>query len=152
MSLSITSTAFSAGQPIPSLYSCRGRDISPPLAWTGAPSTTKSFALILDDPDAPGGIYVHWVIFNIPAASAALAEAVPGRAKLDDGTLQGHNSSGATGYMGPCPPSGTHHYHFKLYALDALLSLSSAATKAQLLQAMQGHILAQGELIGTFAH
>ncbi len=151
MSLSITSTAFSAGQPIPSIYSCRGRDISPPLAWTGAPSATKSFALILDDPDAPGGIYVHWVIFNIPAASAALAEAVPARPKLADGTLQGNNSSGAAGYKGPCPPSGTHHYHFKLYALDALLSLSSGATKAQLLQAMQGHILAQGELIGIFS-
>ncbi len=151
MSLSITSTAFAAGQPIPPLYSCRGKNISPPLAWSGAPATTKSFGLILDDPDAPSGTYVHWVIYNIPAASKGLPESVPGSVKLGDGSLQGTNSSGGTGYTGPCPPSGTHHYHFKVYALDAVLSLSSGATKEQLLAAMQGHILAQGELVGTFS-
>ncbi len=151
MPLTVSSTAFSAGQPIPPLYSCRGENVSPPLAWSGAPASTKSFALILDDPDAPSGTYVHWVMYNIPAASASLPEAVPGRAQLADGTLQGSNSSGGTGYTGPCPPSGTHHYHFKLYALDIMTSLSSGATKDQLLQAMQGHILAQGELIGTFS-
>ncbi len=151
MSLTVTSTAFPAGQPIPTLYSCRGKNISPPLAWSGAPATTKSFGLILDDPDAPSGTYVHWVIYNIPAASKGLPESVPGSVKLGDGSLQGTNSSGGTGYTGPCPPSGTHHYHFKLYALDAVLSLSSGATKEQLLAAMHGHILAQGELVGTFS-
>ncbi len=151
MSLSVTSTAFAASQPIPPLYSCRGRNISPPLAWTGASVAVMSFALILDDPDAPSGTYVHWVVFNIPAARSGLPEAVPNRAKLDDGTLQGNNSSGGIGYTGPCPPSGTHHYHFKLYALDVVLGLSSGATKDQLLKAMQGHILAQDELIGTFS-
>ncbi len=151
MSLNVTSSAFAAGQPIPSLYSCRGRNISPPLAWSGAPGTTRSFALILDDPDAPSGTYVHWVIYNIPGSSQGLPEAIAGSAKLGDGSLQGTNSSGGTGYTGPCPPSGTHHYHFKLYALDTLLTLSSGATKDQLLKAMQGHILAQGEVIGTFS-
>ena len=151
MSLSITSTAFTGGQPIPPAYSCRGRNVSPPLAWVGAPGATKSLALILDDPDAPSGTYVHWVMYNLPAASSGLPEAVPARASLDDGSLQGSNSSGGTGYMGPCPPSGTHHYHFKLYALDSVPGLSSGATKDQLLKAMQGHILAQGELVGTFS-
>lgn len=151
MSLSVTSTGFTAGQPIPPVYSCHGRNVSPPLAWTGAPGATKSFALILDDPDAPSGTYVHWVVYNLPAASSGLPEAVPGRPKLDDGSLQGTTSSGGTGYTGPCPPSGTHHYHFKLYALDAVLGLSSGATKDQLLKAMQGHVLAQGELVGTFS-
>ncbi len=151
MSLSITSTAFAPGQPIPPLYSCRGKNISPPLAWSGAPATVKSFALILDDPDAPMGTYVHWVIYNLPASSQGLSDSIPSRPKLHDGSLQGTNSSGGTGYTGPCPPSGTHHYHFKLDALDAALGLASGATKEDLLKAMQGHILAQGELIGTFS-
>ncbi len=151
MSITVSSTAFSANQPIPSIYSCRGKDTSPPLGWMGAPSATKSFALIVDDPDAPGGTYVHWVIYNIPATAQGLPGSVPGQANLVDGSLQGNNSSGGIGYMGPCPPSGTHHYHFKLYALDAALSLSSGATKDELLKAMQGHILAQGELIGLFS-
>ena len=151
MSLSIASTGFAAGQPIPAVYSCHGRNVSPPLAWAGAPGATKSFALILDDPDAPSGTFVHWVLYNVPAGSRNLPEAVPGRAKLDDGSLQGTNGAGGTGYTGPCPPSGTHHYHFKLYALDSALSLPSGATKDQVLKAMQGHILAQAELIGTFS-
>lgn len=151
MSLSITSTAFAEGRPIPPLYSCRGKDISPPLAWSGAPGGVKSFALILDDPDAPMGTYVHWVIYNIPAASQGLPDSVPSRPKLDDGSLQGSNSSGGMGYAGPCPPSGTHHYHFKLYALDSVLALSSGATKEEVLKAMQAHVLGQGELIGTFS-
>ncbi len=150
MSLSISSTAFAAGQPIPSTYSCKGKNVSPPLAWSGAPAA-KSFALILDDPDAPMGTYVHWVIYNLPASSQGLPEAVPSRSELADGSLQGINGSGGNGYTGPCPPSGTHHYHFKLYALDVVLNLASGATKEELLKAMQGHILAQGELIGTFS-
>lgn len=150
MSFTLASTAFPPGQPIPPLYSCRGRNISPPLAWAGAPGAAKSLALILDDPDVPSGTYVHWVVYNIPATSHSLPEAISGRPKLDDGSLQGSNSSAGTGYTGPCPPSGTHHYHFKLYTLDSVLGLSSGATKDQLLKAMQGHILAQAELVGTF--
>lgn len=150
MTLSLSSTAFAAGASIPAVYSCNGRGISPPLAWSGAPAGAASFALIMEDPDAPMGTFVHWVIFNIPAASKGLPEAVPTDAKLSDGSVQGNNGAGRTGYAGPCPPSGTHRYFFKLYALDASLTLSSGAGKEQLLQAMQGHILAQGELMGTF--
>ena len=151
MTLSLSSTAFAAGKPIPAIYTCTGRSVSPPLAWTGAPAGTASFALILDDPDAPIGTFVHWVIYNIPAASNGLPEAVPSSAKLADGSLQGNNGAGQAGYTGPCPPSGTHRYFFKLYALDTVLNLSSGVNKDQLLKAMQGHILAQGELMGTFS-
>ena len=151
MTLSLTSNAFASGQNIPSKYSCLGREISPDLSWTGAPVATKSFALILDDPDAPMGTWVHWVMYNIPATTNSLSEAVPAGGQLSDGSLQGENSSGNLGYNGPCPPSGTHRYFFKLYALDTLLSLSSGVRKDQLLKAMDGHILAQGELMGTFS-
>lgn len=151
MTITVTSAAFAAGQTIPVVHSCKGRGISPALAWSGAPGGTKSFALIMDDPDAPMGTFVHWVIYNVPGASAGLPEAVPTTAKLADGSLQGANGAGRTGYTGPCPPSGTHRYFFKLYALDALLNLSTGASKEQLLAAMQGHILAQGEFMGTFS-
>lgn len=151
MALTLSSKAFSAGSPIPVVYSCKGRSISPPLAWSNTPAGAKTLALIMDDPDAPIGTFVHWVVFNIPASVNQLPEAVPASAKLDDGTQQGNNGAGKIGYTGPCPPSGTHRYFFKLYALDAQLSLSSGASKDQLLQAMQGHILAQGELMGTFS-
>jgi Raf kinase inhibitor-like YbhB/YbcL family protein len=150
MSLSVSSTAFSSGQPIPVKYSCLGENVSPPLAWRGAPAGTKSFALIMDDPDAPMGTYVHWVIYNIPEASMGLPEAVAGGATLDDGSVQGPNSSGRTAFAGPCPPSGTHRYFFKLYALDAMLDASGAG-KEELLKAMEGHVLGQGELMGTFS-
>ena len=151
MSISLSSTAFAAGASIPSDYSCKGRSVSPPLAWGDPPTGTRSFALIMDDPDAPIGTFVHWVIYNIPASSRGLPEAVPTNGQLVDGTLQGNNGSGKAGYTGPCPPSGTHRYFFKLYALDNVLSLPSGPSKDQLLQAMQGHILAQGELMGTFS-
>ncbi len=151
MTLSISSTAFAAGQAIPADYSCLGRSVSPPLAWSNAPSGTKSFALIMDDPDAPIGTFVHWVIYNLPASSPGLPEAVPASGQLADGTAQGNNGAGRLGYTGPCPPSGTHRYFFKLYALDTVLGLSPGASKDQLLKAMQGHILAQGELMGTFS-
>jgi len=151
MSMQLTSSAFSAGQAIPVKYSCKGNNISPALAWSNAPANTKSFALIVDDPDAPSGIWVHWVAFNIPATVTSLPEAVPTGAQLANGGLQGKNSSSHMGYDGPCPPSGLHRYFFKLYALDAVLNLSSDANKSQLLQAMQGHVLAQGELMGTFS-
>jgi Raf kinase inhibitor-like YbhB/YbcL family protein len=151
MSISLSSTAFTAGAAIPTVYSCKGRSISPPLAWGDPPAGTKTFALIMDDPDAPVGTFVHWVIYNIPASNRGLPEAVPANAQLADGTQQGNNGAGRVGYTGPCPPSGTHRYFFKLYALDNVLSLSSGAGKDQLLQAMQGHVLAQGELMGTFS-
>jgi Raf kinase inhibitor-like YbhB/YbcL family protein len=151
MTLSISSTAFAPGNPIPVDYSCKGRNISPALAWAGTPAGTASFALIVDDPDAPSGTFVHWVIYNIPSASKGLPESVDTTPMLPDGTLQGRNGAGSQHYEGPCPPSGTHRYFFKLYALDAKLDLKAGATAAQLLQAMQSHILAQGELMGTFS-
>lgn len=150
MALSLTSTAFTQGQGIPAVHSCDGKGVSPPLAWSAAPAGTNSFALIMDDPDAPMGTYVHWVIYNIPASVKALPEGMPSQAMLPDGTVQGPNTSGRTSYAGPCPPSGTHRYFFKLYALDAILKLP-AAGKDDLLQAMQGHILAEGELMGTYS-
>jgi Raf kinase inhibitor-like YbhB/YbcL family protein len=151
MALSIASPAFKNGSSIPAIYSCKGRDISPALSWSDAPSGTKSFSLIMDDPDAPGGTWVHWVIYNIPASAGRLQEAVPVQAKLADGSLNGTNSWGNLGYGGPCPPSGTHRYFFKLYALDTMLGLPSGANKQNLLSAMMNHILALVELIGTFS-
>ena len=151
MTLSLTSNAFASGQNIPSKYSCLGREISPDLSWSNFPAQTKSFALIVDDPDAPMGIWVHWLMYNIPPEKNSLPENISAGAELSDGSLQGKNSGGRLGYNGPCPPSGTHRYFFKLYALDSKLTISSGASKEQLLQAMQGHILAQGELMGTFS-
>ena len=147
MTLSLSSKAFAPGQSIPPKYSCVGRNLSPDLAWTGAPAATKSFALIADDPDAPMGTWVHWIVFNIPAMTTGVPEA----AQFSDGSVLGKNSSRHLGYDGPCPPSGTHRYFFKLYALDTMLTLSASASKDQLLKAMQGHILTQGELMGTFS-
>src|SRR3990170_4995488 len=114
MSLSISSTAFSNGGPIPSKYSCKGQDVSPPLAWGDPPAGTQSFALIMDDPDAPMGTWVHWVMFNIPASARGLSEATPTTPQLAGGSLQGVTSARSSGYHGPCPPSGTHRYFFKL--------------------------------------
>ncbi|HEX9006219.1 MAG TPA: YbhB/YbcL family Raf kinase inhibitor-like protein, partial [Bacteroidota bacterium] len=129
MTLSLSSSAFAPGTPIPNDFSCRGRNISPTLSWNGAPANTASFALILDDPDAPGGTYVHWVVYNIPSTSKGLPQAVAERATLADGTAQGRNSASHQYYDGPCPPFGTHRYFFKLFALDAkLLDLPSGAT------------------------
>jgi Raf kinase inhibitor-like YbhB/YbcL family protein len=151
MSLTLSSSAFAPGKSIPDEFSCKGRNISPALAWTGAPENTVSFALIMDDPDAPAGTFTHWVIYNIPAASKSLAQAVPPQPTFDDGAAQGKNSGNRQYYEGPCPPSGTHHYVFRLYALDTRLELPPGATVDQVKKAMQGHILAQGELMGTFS-
>ena len=150
MKLSLSSTAFSNEQSIPRKYTCDGNNTSPPLNWTNAPENTKSFALIVDDPDAPSGTWVHWVIYNIPATTNKFAEDIPAHIQLPDGSLQGMNSWPKLGYGGPCPPSGTHRYYFKLYALDNTLTLASGASKAALMAAMQGHILAQAELMGTY--
>ncbi|MBN1202798.1 MAG: YbhB/YbcL family Raf kinase inhibitor-like protein [Anaerolineae bacterium] len=144
----LTSAAFAEGDTIPKLYTCRGDDITPPLAWGSPPDGTASFALFFDDPDAPGGTWVHWVLINLPADMRALPEAVT-TGTLPEGTLEGVNSWGRRGYGGPCPPSGTHRYFFKLYALDTTLDLSAGAKKAAVIDAMEGHILAEGRLMGT---
>ncbi len=151
MTLEITSTAFREGDRIPDKYTCQGQDISPPLAWTEPPEVTQSLALIVDDPDAPVGVFTHWVIFNIPSDSRGLPEAVPAQDQLPSGALQGKNGFGRTGYGGPCPPPGSpHRYQFTLYALEQPLDLKAGASKKQVLEAMQGRILAWGQLTGTY--
>jgi Raf kinase inhibitor-like YbhB/YbcL family protein len=146
----LKSAAFTAGSMIPSLYTCQGKDISPPLAWTGAPSGTKSFALICDDPDAPMGTWVHWVYYNIPPSVLSLPEAFVKTEKPATGGIHGKSSFGDFGYGGPCPPWGTHRYYFRLYALETMLSLGSGASKKDVLKAMEGHVLAKTELMGTY--
>lgn len=150
MEVKVTSTAFKEGELIPKKYTCDGENISPAIAWTGVPADTKCFALICDDPDAPRGIWVHWVLFNIPADVKGLSESVPRKSTLGNGARQGMNDSHELGYDGPCPPGGTHRYYFKVYALDSVLMLESGATKAQLLKAMEGHILGEGQLMGRY--
>ncbi len=150
MALQLTSSAFSHSESIPARYTCEGEDLSPPLAWSGAPAGTQSFALIMDDPDAPGGTFVHWVVYNLPANVTSLPEGIRSDASLPQGAVHGQNSWGRRDYGGPCPPSGTHRYFFTLYALDRQLSLAPGATKEALLQAMEGHILAQAQLMGTY--
>lgn len=150
MQIAITSNAFDEGGLIPSKYTCDGVDVSPPLRWDGIPEGAASIALICDDPDAPMGTWVHWVLFNLPARAKELAENIPTDETLTDGTRQGINDFGKIGYGGPCPPSGTHRYFFKIYALDTQLDLATGADKSQLLEAMEGHILAQGQLMGKY--
>ncbi|MBI5944457.1 MAG: YbhB/YbcL family Raf kinase inhibitor-like protein [Chloroflexi bacterium] len=152
MVFEISSPAFKNGEAIPADFSCDGRDVSPALTWGEPPAGTQSFALIMDDPDAPMGTWVHWIIFNIPASTRDLKEGAPAGQNLSDGSLQGITSAGSNGYHGPCPPSGTHRYFFKLYALDSMLALGADADKGTLLAAMEAHILANVELMGTFKH
>lgn len=154
MGLVLTSTAFEHEGEIPSKYTCDGQDISPPLAWSGAPEGTKSFALIVDDPDAPDPkapkmVWVHWVLYAIPSKTSGLAEGVSAPA-LPPGTREGVNDWRRTGYGGPCPPIGRHRYFHKLYALDIELADFGEPDKTSLLEAMEGHILEQTELIGTY--
>ncbi|MFQ5930802.1 MAG: YbhB/YbcL family Raf kinase inhibitor-like protein [Nitrospiraceae bacterium] len=148
--MELKSSAFEAGDLIPAKYTCDGSDVSPPLSWSDAPSGTQSFALISDDPDAPRGTWVHWVTWNIPATPLSLDEGLPKRDSLPNGTKQGTTDFRRVGYGGPCPPSGTHRYFFKLYALDTILNLPSSTTKPALEKAMQGHILKQAELMGVY--
>jgi len=148
--LQLTSTAFNEGELIPSKYTCDGKDISPPLQWSGIPQNTKSLALICDDPDAPSGTWVHWVAYYIPPTVSELPEGVPTKETTSDGLKQGTNDFKKIGYGGPCPPSGTHRYYFKLYALDTELQLSSKAKKSDIEKAMKGHILATGQLMGKY--
>lgn len=148
--ITVTSTAFSEGGMIPSKYTCDGSDLSPPLSWSGTPAGTKSIALICDDPDAPVGTWVHWVVFNIPSDARGLPEGTTAAKGLPAGAKQGMNDFRKKDYGGPCPPGGTHRYYFKVYALDTMLQLKEGSTKAELLKAMEGHILAQGQLMGRY--
>lgn len=151
--LTISSPAFAEGAAIAPEFSCDGAGGSPPLAWSNVPDTTKSFALIVSDPDAPHGTFYHWVIFNIPATSRTLAAGAAKTETLTDGGDQGVNSFRQIGYNGPCPPRGpAHHYHFKLYALDSMLELKPGATVQAVEAAMPGHVLASAELVGIFGH
>ena len=151
MSLQITCTAFVNGKPIPEKHTCDGGDVSPPLQWSNAPASTKSFVLIADDPDAPVGTWVHWVLYDLPSTTTALAENTPKTQFLPGGAKQGLNDFRRLGYGGPCPPPGKpHRYFFKLYALDTLLDLKPGATKKDVEAAMKGHVLAEAQLMGTY--
>ncbi len=149
--LALTSSGFAAGSTIPNTYTCKGSDVSPALQWSGAPPNTAAFAIIMDDPDAPSGTWVHWVIWSLPATAHSLPEGVPKRAQLPDGAHQGRNSFGKIGYNGPCPPPGqTHRYFFRLYALDKGFSVEPYGGGTNLEAVMHGHIIAQTEYMGTF--
>ena len=148
----ITSSGFDNGEPIPSKYSYYGGNKSPPLRWSGAPEGTVSFALIMDDPDSPGAVFTHWIVYNIPADVLDLAEGQPMLPTLSNGARQGINDFGGLGYGGPAPPAGTtHRFYFKIYALDTTLDLAAGSVKYQLVNAMQNHILGEAELMGTFS-
>lgn len=153
MVMKISSPAFDDGESIPHRYSCEGSDISPPLDWDVsqlAIPDNGSTAIICDDPDAPVRTWIHWVIFNLPPEVSNLPEMVMPREELENGALQGFNSWGNIGYGGPCPPSGTHRYYFKIYVLDTKLDLPAGTTKGELLKAMEGHVLDEGQLMGTY--
>ena len=148
--MKITSPSFAQGALIPPKHTCQGADSSPELVWEGEPAGTKSLALIVDDPDAPGKTWVHWVIFNIPPGTGVLDENLVKSELLANGTRQGRNDFGNLGWGGPCPPTGAHRYYFRLYALDAVLNLKAGSSKEQLLAAMKGHILGEGLLLGLY--
>lgn len=151
MGFLLESAAFQRGSAIPRKHTCDGADVSPALRWSEAPPGTKSFALICDDPDAPVGTWVHWVIYGIPASSTGLGEGVPPSHSLADGSKQGTNDFRKIGYGGPCPPRGKpHRYFFKFYALGADPAVGSGASKEQLLKAMEGKVLGQAEVVGTY--
>lgn len=151
MAFELTSSAFKEGERIPDRHTCEGEDLSPPLHWGVPPASTKSFALIADDPDAPGGMWVHWVIYNLSLDLRGLPEGIPAKDHWLDGAMQGLTDFKRVGYGGPCPPPGKpHRYYFTLYALDAVLNLKPRATKSQVLEACKGHVLAEAQLMGRF--
>jgi Raf kinase inhibitor-like YbhB/YbcL family protein len=152
MEIIVTSSAFKEGEFIPSKYTCDGINISPPIKWQTIVNGVKSFALISDDPDAPSGDWVHWIVFNIPSNIRELTEDSKANRNLPDEALMGTNDFSTISYRGPCPSSGTHRYLFKIYALDVVLHLKAGATKGELLEAMKGRILAQGQLTGLYKH
>ncbi len=150
MEFKLTSNSFTSNGLIPVKYTCDGENISPELHWQNAPANTKSFVLISDDPDAPMGTWVHWVLFNIPATISKIEENIPPAKNVLGGATQGINDFGKYGYGGPCPPSGTHRYFFKLYALDTELNFTKDVRKRDIVEAMKGHILLQTELMGRY--
>jgi len=153
MPFHVSTTAFQDGGLISKKFTCDGPDISPALVWTESPARTKSFALIMDDPDAPAGTWIHWVLYDLPGDARKLEEGVAKDLQLPDGARQGRNDFGKIGYDGPCPPKGRpHRYFFKLYALDRKLKLKAGAKKAELERAIKGHILAEAEMVGRFQH
>jgi Raf kinase inhibitor-like YbhB/YbcL family protein len=153
MELEVKSTAFQEGEPIPPEFTGDGQNTSPPIKWNDPPTGTKSLALVCEDPDAPKGTFPHWVVFNLPPESRELDAGIPMEPTLPNGTTQGTNGMGRIGYVGPAPPSGKpHHYFFKLYALDTALDLQSGASLRDLRAAIPGHILAEGQLMGTYRH
>jgi Raf kinase inhibitor-like YbhB/YbcL family protein len=156
MTITLTSPAFAEGGAIPKVHTCDGKDNSPPLAWSGVPKLARSLALVCDDPDAPRGTWTHWLLFNVAPGVSALPAAVPVAVQvtLDPASAparQGRNDFGKPGYGGPCPPRGTHHYVFRLFALDTDLAPAAGSSRKTLLSAIQGHILAEGRLVGTYA-
>ncbi len=152
MAFTLTSSAFAQGGTFARSYSCDGRDISPPLSWENAPDGSESFVLICDDPDAPVGTWVHWVLYNIPGGSRNLPEGLSSAPELKDGSLQGKNDFNRIGYGGPCPPRGSvHRYFFKLYALDTMLNLSPGLRKEDILKAIDGHLLGQAQLVAKYS-
>lgn len=151
MAFELSSSAFAPGAAIPSKHTCDGADVSPPLAWTAPPAGTKAFALVCEDPDAPRGLWVHWVLWGIPAAATALPEGVKPDEILPDGSRHGRNDFGKLGHNGPCPPPGVpHRFVFRLYALDAASTLTPGATRPALLDALRGHVLGTAELTGRY--
>jgi Raf kinase inhibitor-like YbhB/YbcL family protein len=141
----VASAAFAEGERIPERYTCDGADVSPPVSWSGAPARTQTFALVMEDPDAPRGTWVHWVVFDLPSTETEIREG-----SLPSGAREGSNSWGRLGYGGPCPPSGTHRYFLRLYAVDAVLRLEAGATAAELAQALEGHVLAEAAVMGRY--
>jgi Raf kinase inhibitor-like YbhB/YbcL family protein len=151
MPIIMTSSAFKDGSTIPRKFTCDGTDISPPLAWSGLPAGAQSLALIVDDPDAPGGDWVHWIVYDLPASAGGLMEDVGQSGAEPGGGVQGNNSWRRSDYGGPCPPSGTHRYFFSLYALDTRLNLDPGSTRLQVEQVMEGHVMGQGQLMGRYS-
>jgi Raf kinase inhibitor-like YbhB/YbcL family protein len=149
--MDVSSSAFGNGETIPKDFTADGRNVSPPLRWGGAPPATQSYAVIVDDPDAPAGLWTHWVLFNVPADRTELPEGVPPEKEVLDGALQGTNSFNKIGYGGPAPPKGKpHRYYFHVYALDRKLDLKAGASRADVDAALKGHILAKGQWMGTY--
>jgi Raf kinase inhibitor-like YbhB/YbcL family protein len=148
--MKLISLAFKEGEAIPRQFTCDGINVSPPLEWSGVPKTAKTIAIIADDPDAPNGTWVHWVLYNLPADNIGMVENLPSVENMTAGGFQGKTDFGKVGYGGPCPPSGTHRYFFKAYAVDSELPLKAGATKDELLKAMENHIVAQAQLMGTY--
>lgn len=147
----LTSSAFKSGEDIPEKYTCDGMDVSPPLSWSGFPAETKSFILIVEDPDAPGGIFTHWIAYNISSKITSLSEGIKKVGKLDNGILQGMNSFGRIGYNGPCPPHGSkHRYYFRIYALDCYIDLPPGATREEVLKMIKEHVIGEAELLGYY--